>query len=194
MSTIFFIAILWLESNLKCFLFSLEPQIFSWEPIECHDAVNIGWSTLDDLSIHDGKLLACSHYQNCVDVWVADISVHRLSPYHHLSMPLICWGMMSVMFICNIFVFNFLWLGFIFSYLCQLIEPHRVGGPPQTNVNMEEKFSPRENQSLKKLGSNVNSSAEMHTSPCEYEATEIRNIYVDSKSSVLQFVLNYSAI
>ncbi|OVA13192.1 WD40 repeat [Macleaya cordata] len=56
-------------------------KIFSWEPIKCHDAVEMGWSTLGDLSIHDGKLLACSYYRNCVDVWVADISLiepHRV--------------------------------------------------------------------------------------------------------------------
>ncbi|KAF8409333.1 hypothetical protein HHK36_005408 [Tetracentron sinense] len=49
-------------------------KVFSWEPIICHDAVDMGWSTLGDLCIHEGKLLGCSYHQNCVGVWVADIS------------------------------------------------------------------------------------------------------------------------
>ncbi|KAI3970124.1 hypothetical protein MKW92_040582 [Papaver armeniacum] len=105
-------------------------KIFSWEPIKCHDVVDMGWSTLDDLSIHDGKLLACSHYRNSVDVWVADIS---------------------------------------------LIEPHRVGGTPQSFGNKEQKFNIQEGI--------VQSSTERHTSPRAYEATEYRNIYVDTTDS-----------
>ncbi|KAI3988204.1 hypothetical protein MKX01_011993 [Papaver californicum] len=103
-------------------------KIFSWEPIKCHNVVDMEWSKLDDLSIHDGKLLACSHYRNSVDVWVADIS---------------------------------------------LIEPHRVGGTPQSFGNKEQKFNVQE--------SIVN--PEKHTSPRAYEATEYRNIYVDTTDS-----------
>ncbi|XP_042519738.1 katanin p80 WD40 repeat-containing subunit B1 homolog KTN80.2-like [Macadamia integrifolia] len=54
-------------------------KVFSWEPIICHGAVDIGWSTLGDLCIHEGKLLGCSYYRNCVGVWVADISL--IGPY-----------------------------------------------------------------------------------------------------------------
>ncbi|KAI3928458.1 hypothetical protein MKW98_024059 [Papaver atlanticum] len=105
-------------------------KIFAWEPIKCHDVVDTGWSTLDDLSIHDGKLLVYSHYRSSVDVWVADIS---------------------------------------------LIEPHRVGGTPQSFVNKEQKFNIQEGI--------VKSSTERHTSPRAYEATEYRNIYVDTTDS-----------
>ncbi|MCL7038060.1 hypothetical protein MKW94_025636 [Papaver nudicaule] len=105
-------------------------KIFSWEPIKCHDVVDMGWSTLDDLSIHDGKLLACSHYRNCVDVWVADIS---------------------------------------------LIEPHRVGGAPLSFGAKEQKFNVQEGI--------VNPITEKRTSPRAYEATEYRNIYVDTADS-----------
>ena len=54
-------------------------QVYSWEPVICHDAVDMGWTTLGDLCIHDGKLLGCSYYRNSVGVWVADISVGPLS-------------------------------------------------------------------------------------------------------------------
>nr|DAD20838.1 TPA_asm: hypothetical protein HUJ06_022301 [Nelumbo nucifera] len=54
-------------------------KVFSWEPIICHDAVDMGWSTLADLCIHDGKLLGCSHHRNSVGVWVADTSF--IGPY-----------------------------------------------------------------------------------------------------------------
>ncbi|XP_031500321.1 katanin p80 WD40 repeat-containing subunit B1 homolog KTN80.4-like isoform X1 [Nymphaea colorata] len=54
-------------------------KVFSWEPVRCHDIVDMGWSKLADLNIHDGKLLGCSFNQSCVGVWVADIS--RIAPY-----------------------------------------------------------------------------------------------------------------
>ncbi|XP_059656196.1 katanin p80 WD40 repeat-containing subunit B1 homolog KTN80.4-like [Cornus florida] len=54
-------------------------RVFSWEPIRCHDAVDVGWSRLSDLNIHEGKLLGCSYNQSCVGVWVVDIS--RIEPY-----------------------------------------------------------------------------------------------------------------
>ncbi|WJX26561.1 hypothetical protein P8452_15469 [Trifolium repens] len=54
-------------------------KVFSWEPVICHDTVDMGWTTLGDLCIHDGKLLGCSYYRNSVGVWVADISL--IEPY-----------------------------------------------------------------------------------------------------------------
>ncbi|CAL1397879.1 unnamed protein product [Linum trigynum] len=54
-------------------------KIYSWEPVICHDSVDMGWSTLGDLCIQDGKLLGCSYYRNSVGVWVADISL--IEPY-----------------------------------------------------------------------------------------------------------------
>ncbi|POO03653.1 Guanine nucleotide-binding protein, beta subunit, partial [Trema orientale] len=58
-------------------------KVYSWEPVICHDAVDMGWSTLGDLCIHEGKLLGCSYYQNSVGVWVADISL--IEPYGDAS-------------------------------------------------------------------------------------------------------------
>ncbi|URD76532.1 katanin p80 WD40 repeat-containing subunit B1 [Musa troglodytarum] len=54
-------------------------KVFSWEPIRCHDAVDVGWSRLSDMNIHEGKLLGCSYNQSCVGVWVVDLS--RIEPY-----------------------------------------------------------------------------------------------------------------
>ncbi|XP_021676534.2 katanin p80 WD40 repeat-containing subunit B1 homolog KTN80.4 isoform X2 [Hevea brasiliensis] len=54
-------------------------KVYSWEPVICHDAVDIGWSTLGDLCINEGRLLGCSYYRNSVAVWVADISL--IEPY-----------------------------------------------------------------------------------------------------------------
>ncbi|CAL5430125.1 unnamed protein product [Camellia sinensis] len=54
-------------------------KVVSWEPIRCHDAVDVGWSRLSDLNIHEGKLLGCSYNQSCVGVWVVDLS--RIEPY-----------------------------------------------------------------------------------------------------------------
>ncbi|CAM8989583.1 unnamed protein product [Rhodiola kirilowii] len=54
-------------------------KVYSWEPIIIHDAVDMGWSTLADLCIHDDKLLGCSFYRNSVGVWAADLSL--IQPY-----------------------------------------------------------------------------------------------------------------
>ncbi|XP_047320142.1 katanin p80 WD40 repeat-containing subunit B1 homolog KTN80.4-like isoform X2 [Impatiens glandulifera] len=54
-------------------------KVFSWEPIRSHDSVDVGWSKLYDLNIHEGKLLGCSFNQSFVGVWVVDIS--RIEPY-----------------------------------------------------------------------------------------------------------------
>lgn len=37
--------------------------------------MDVGWSRLSDLNVHEGKLLGCSYNQSCVGVWVVDISV-----------------------------------------------------------------------------------------------------------------------
>nr|XP_043619246.1 katanin p80 WD40 repeat-containing subunit B1 homolog KTN80.1-like [Erigeron canadensis] len=50
-------------------------KVYSWEPVICHDSVDMGWSTLGDLCIDDGKLLGCSYYQNSVAIWVADTTL-----------------------------------------------------------------------------------------------------------------------
>ncbi|KAM7530698.1 hypothetical protein LguiB_034108 [Lonicera macranthoides] len=60
-------------------------KVYSWEPVVCHDTVDMGWSTVGDLCIHDGKLLGCSYYQNSVGVWAADISL--IEPYEASSVP-----------------------------------------------------------------------------------------------------------
>jgi katanin p80 WD40 repeat-containing subunit B1 len=54
-------------------------KVFSWEPIRCHDSVDVGWSRLSDMNVSEGKLLGCSYNQSGVGVWVVDIS--RIEPY-----------------------------------------------------------------------------------------------------------------
>ncbi|XP_022715939.1 katanin p80 WD40 repeat-containing subunit B1 homolog isoform X2 [Durio zibethinus] len=54
-------------------------KVYSWEPVVCHDSVDMGWSTLGDLCINEGKLLGCSYYRNSVGVWVSDVA--QIEPY-----------------------------------------------------------------------------------------------------------------
>ncbi|KAF0930744.1 hypothetical protein E2562_034933 [Oryza meyeriana var. granulata] len=54
-------------------------KVLSWEPIICHDVVDVGWSTLGDLIVHEGKLLGCSYNQSCVGIWVVDLM--KIEPY-----------------------------------------------------------------------------------------------------------------
>lgn len=58
-------------------------QVFSWEPLRCHDVVDVGWSKIADLNINDGKLLGCSYNKSCVGIWVVDLSVS----VGHLKVP-----------------------------------------------------------------------------------------------------------
>ncbi|XP_057764531.1 katanin p80 WD40 repeat-containing subunit B1 homolog KTN80.4 isoform X2 [Salvia miltiorrhiza] len=63
-------------------------KVYSWEPVVCHDSVDMGWSTLGDLCIQDGKLLGGAYYENSVAVWIADVSLMepygtRLAPEQH---------------------------------------------------------------------------------------------------------------
>ncbi|KAJ4809171.1 hypothetical protein LUZ62_021737 [Rhynchospora pubera] len=54
-------------------------KVYSWEPVRCHDVVDIGWSNLADLSIYEGKLLGFSYQDSRVGIWLADISL--IGPY-----------------------------------------------------------------------------------------------------------------
>ncbi|KAM0048792.1 putative transcription factor WD40-like family [Helianthus debilis subsp. tardiflorus] len=54
-------------------------KVYSWEPVTCHDAVDLGWSNLGDICINDGKLLGCSYFQNFVGIWATDVS--EIEPY-----------------------------------------------------------------------------------------------------------------
>ncbi|KAK9714737.1 hypothetical protein RND81_06G116000 [Saponaria officinalis] len=49
-------------------------KVYSWEPVICHDAIDMGWSTLGDLCINQGKLIGCSYYRNSIGVWITDVS------------------------------------------------------------------------------------------------------------------------
>nr|XP_027111721.1 katanin p80 WD40 repeat-containing subunit B1 homolog isoform X3 [Coffea arabica] len=60
-------------------------KVYSWEPVICHDSVDMGWSTLGDMCVHDGKLLGGAYFQNSVGVWVADISL--IEPYGGGAIP-----------------------------------------------------------------------------------------------------------
>ncbi|XXG86877.1 hypothetical protein AAC387_Pa11g1701 [Persea americana] len=60
-------------------------KVLTWEPVRCLDTVDVGWSKLSDLNVHDGKLLGCSYNQSCVGVWVVDIS--RIEPYSIARVP-----------------------------------------------------------------------------------------------------------
>ncbi|KAL6546622.1 hypothetical protein OROMI_022343 [Orobanche minor] len=63
-------------------------KVYSWEPVICHDSVDMGWSTLGDLCIHDEKLLGGAYYENSVAVWIADVLLiepygTRMAPEQH---------------------------------------------------------------------------------------------------------------
>ena len=60
------------ENTVESHLEALGAQNVS---VNCSGGIEMGWSTLGDLCINDGKLIGCSYYQNSVGVSVADLSV-----------------------------------------------------------------------------------------------------------------------
>ncbi|KAL1222872.1 Katanin p80 WD40 repeat-containing subunit B1-like protein [Cardamine amara subsp. amara] len=103
-------------------------KVYSWEPVICQDGVDMGWSTLGDFCINEGKFIGCSYYRNSVGIWVSDIS--QLEPY---------------------------------------------GGGSEV-----KRFSVLDDQSSERRGS---------SSP-DFEAKEIKNIYVDSTGGNLTIAQN----
>lgn len=59
-------------------------KVYSWEPVVCHDTVDLGWSTLRDLCIQDGKVLGGSYHQNSVGIWLTDTLL--VEPYRGSSL------------------------------------------------------------------------------------------------------------
>ena len=54
-------------------------KVRKWEPSRTCDAVDVSWSKLADLSVHEGKLLGASHANSFVGVWVVDL--RRVEPF-----------------------------------------------------------------------------------------------------------------
>jgi katanin p80 WD40 repeat-containing subunit B1 len=55
-------------------------KTWRWEPAQCHDAVDVSWKNLKDLSVHNNKLLGASISNSFVGVWVVDLN--RVEPFH----------------------------------------------------------------------------------------------------------------
>ena len=55
-------------------------KTWRWEPAQCHDAVDVSWKNLKDLSVHDNKLLGANISNSFVGVWVVDLT--RVEPFH----------------------------------------------------------------------------------------------------------------
>ena len=54
-------------------------RVYSWEPVQMLDFVDVGWSKISDLSLHENKLIGCSFHQTFVGVWVVDLT--RVAPF-----------------------------------------------------------------------------------------------------------------
>lgn len=139
---------------------SLQLQVYSWEPVICHDSVDMGWSTLGDLCIHDGKLLGGAYYENSVAVWIADVSVFaslvclksHVSFHNNNEMP----------------------------FLHQLMEPYGTRSAPEQHSHSELKHESQGNP-LEKEESHVKPNPSLMSTPPDSESKDIKTIYVDRK-------------
>ncbi|KAJ3030541.1 UNVERIFIED_CONTAM: WD repeat-containing protein 90 [Siphonaria sp. JEL0065] len=51
-------------------------QVWSWDPLVCHDSVPMGWPNVADIrTLEDNKLVGASLDQNLVGVWGIKIDV-----------------------------------------------------------------------------------------------------------------------
>lgn len=141
----------------------------------------MGWSTLSDLCIHDGKLVGGAYYQNYVGVWVADISVitwslKLKSNLYMVSVLAYTWPLCF-----NISFLHWFYTLFYFCALtCQLIEPYGAGLTPERQSNLEQKQEHVECR-LERVGSNRSSNSSLRCTSPDIDSKEIKNIYVDSK-------------
>ena len=106
--------------------------------------MDVGWSRLSDLNVHEGKLLGCSYNQSCVGVWVVDISVLlRLSSFLPMNVSFLvfqCW-------LCWIFILNW-FVACNFLTLAQRIEPYAISNVTRLNGHSESKSSSSGNLSV----------------------------------------------
>lgn len=161
-----------------------ELQVYSWEPVVCHDAVDMGWSTLGDLCIQDGKLLGGSYYQNFVGVWVTDISVipFTLMKCYQLVISSLYHTILNVHLQVKKSDYSYALSFFSLFLLIQLIEPYRESSQPEPNSNCEQRQNFQET-SLQKVGSfrRSTSTSSLRCISPDNDTKEIKNIYVDSK-------------
>mmetsp|Transcript_41595 Transcript_41595/g.98614 ORF Transcript_41595/g.98614 Transcript_41595/m.98614 type:complete len:687 (-) Transcript_41595:207-2267(-) len=54
-------------------------RVYGWEPAKQFDFVDVAWTKVADLSLHEGKLIGCSFNQTFVGVWVVDLT--RVKPF-----------------------------------------------------------------------------------------------------------------
>ena len=144
----------------------------------------MGWSTLGDLCIHAGKLLSCSSYRNSVGVWVADVAVCRLVSFRkivHTHRHILCT--ISCYYYAH-YLSSTLKKIIIFNFNFQLIEPYGASSVSGQKEPKEQKPGSAFKNSLgsKSTGSDLMTSNLQSLSP-DYETKEIKNIYIDSKSS-----------
>jgi hypothetical protein len=52
----------------------------AWEPTQTVDYVDVGWSRLGDVAVHESKLLGCGIQNSSVHVWVVDLARRDAEP------------------------------------------------------------------------------------------------------------------
>lgn len=139
----------------------------------------MGWSTLGDLCINDGKLLGCSFYRNSVGIWVADVSVFSFD----LSLSHCIIVSSSRLLRQNLLYESFFPLAltcFLLGY--QHVEPYGIGAPePDQSICTEVKFNSPGSHSLEKVGIIGRSTSGFRSTSPDCETKDIKTIYVDCK-------------
>ena len=53
-------------------------QVWDWEPVKCHDLVEVSWNKVCDLSVNSSfQLVGCNHNQSFCAVWVINLKVRH---------------------------------------------------------------------------------------------------------------------
>ena len=52
-------------------------QVWDWEPIKCHDVIDVSWNKVADMSINSSfQLVGCTFNQSFCGVWVVNLQVY----------------------------------------------------------------------------------------------------------------------
>jgi katanin p80 WD40 repeat-containing subunit B1 len=55
-----------------------DGQVWDWEPVKCHDVVEVSWNKVCDLSVNSSfQLVGCNHNQSFCAVWVINLKVRQ---------------------------------------------------------------------------------------------------------------------
>eukprot|EP01006_Ploeotia_vitrea_P050722 TRINITY_DN67490_c11_g1_i1.p1 TRINITY_DN67490_c11_g1~~TRINITY_DN67490_c11_g1_i1.p1 ORF type:complete len:701 (-),score=25.99 TRINITY_DN67490_c11_g1_i1:1322-3361(-) len=63
-------------------------KVWAWEPVHCHDQVDVRWQNVDDLFVHEknGELYGVSYIESFVSIWM--VKLQKMQPFQSGNYPM----------------------------------------------------------------------------------------------------------